>query len=100
MTDEPARYLAMARLVLEPDARTIEAGEPFEFADEPHAGMLPLNSTARRAKLRFLDAHWRETRPQQIQRLARSLGWSKGTDAEAEAHIEKFIAETERENAP
>ncbi len=93
---EAARFRALGRLVLEPDARTIEAGEQFEFAGEPHAGMLPLNAPARRAKFRALDRHWGENRrPQQINRLARSLGYT-GADGEgARAFIEEFETKEE-----
>jgi hypothetical protein len=50
-----------------------------------------------RSKLRFIDAHWRETRPQQIRRLAASLGYTGTDGAEASKFIENFIAETGKE---
>jgi hypothetical protein len=98
--DERPKYRALGRLVLEPDARKIEAGEEVVFEGTPHAGLMPLNAPARRTKLRFLDAHWRENRPQQISRLARSLGYVGTDGAEACAFIDKFISETEKETTP
>jgi hypothetical protein len=96
VTDEPARYQALGHLCLEPGWREIAAGACFEHDGPPTNGMLPLNGPARAAKLRSIDRHWRDNpRPEAIRRLARSLGWTGGTDAEAAAHIEKFIRETE-----
>jgi hypothetical protein len=96
--DEPPRYRALGRLVLEPGWREIEAGAEFEHDGPATNGMLPLNAAARVSKLASIGPRWREARPQQIHRLARSLGWTGGTDAAAEAHIENFIAETESQN--
>jgi hypothetical protein len=99
--DERPKYRALARLVLEPGWREIAAGALFEHDGPATSGMMPVNGAARRAKLRSIDRHWRDVRPQQIHRLARSLGWAGGTDAEAAAHIEAFIkTETQKEPKP
>jgi hypothetical protein len=93
---EPARYRAIGRLCLEPGWREIAAGACFEFSGRATHGMVPLNAAARKAKLASIDRHWRDNpRPEATRRLARSLGFAGGTDAEAAAHIEKFIRETE-----
>jgi hypothetical protein len=94
MTDEPARYQALGHLCLEPGWREIEDGAVFEHDGPATNGMKPLNRSARKAKLRSMD-RWREKPRVQIFRLARSLGFTAGTDAEASAHIEDFIRETE-----
>jgi hypothetical protein len=101
MTDETPRYRALGKLCLEPGWRTIEDGAEFEYSGAPHVGMEALNASARKAKLASIGPRWRQNlRPQRINRLARSLGFSHGTDAEAAAHIENFIAhETQKETA-
>jgi hypothetical protein len=96
MTDEPARYLAIGHLCLEPGWREIKDGAEFEHDGPPTNGMKPLNRSARLAKLASISPRWRETRPLQIRRLAASLGYTGGTDAAA--FIEKWIRETESQN--
>jgi hypothetical protein len=98
VTTEIPKYRALGRLCLEPGWREIAAGAEFEYSGTPSNGMVPLNGPARAAKLRSIDRHWRETRSEQIRRLAKSLGFAAGTDAEASAHIEAFIRETEIQN--
>jgi hypothetical protein len=90
----------MARLVLEPGWIEVKAGCEFYHEGLPSSGFMPLNASARAAKLRSIDRHWRDNpRPEAIRRLAKSLGFDRGTDADAVAAIEKFIRETEMEAA-
>jgi hypothetical protein len=95
MPREIPRYLALARLVLEPGWIEVKAGSEFYHEGPPSNGMLALNAAAKKAKLASISPRWREKRQTEIFRLARSFGFSHGTDAEAAAHIEKFIQETE-----
>jgi hypothetical protein len=88
-------YRALGKLCLEPGWREIAAGAVFEHAGPATNGMMPLNAAARKAKLASIGPRWREKRQAEIFRLARSLGFTGGTDAEASAHIEKFIRETQ-----
>jgi hypothetical protein len=91
MSDEAPRYRALGKLCLEPGWREIEPGAEFEHAGPATAGMRPLNAPARKVKLASIGPRWRETRPQQIHRLATSLGWSGGSTSAAEVFIEAFI---------
>jgi hypothetical protein len=95
VTDEAAKYKALGRLCLEPGWRTVEDGAEFEYSGVPSNGMLALNGPARKAKLASIGPRWREKQQAEIFRLARSLGFTGGTDAEASAHIENFIRATE-----
>jgi hypothetical protein len=102
---ERPEWRALGRIVLPATgadaSRTIEADENFFWDGVPNSAMLPLNRLSRAAKLRFLDAHWRETRPQQITRLARSLGYTSTDGAAACTFIENWIArETQIEKEP
>ena len=97
---EPARYRALGRIVLPATgadaSRTIEADENFFYDGVPHAGMMPVNAAARRAKFRALDRHWRQNpHPQQINRLARSLGHTGADGEAARAFIEAFETKEE-----
>jgi hypothetical protein len=94
---EVPRYQALGKLCLEPGWREIAAGAVFEHDGPATNGMRPLNAPARQAKLASIGPRWREARPQQISRLARSLGFTGGTDGEAAAaHIKNWVArETE-----
>jgi hypothetical protein len=90
-----AAYQALGKLCLEPGWRTIEDGAVFEHDGPATSGMRALNGPALAAKLKSISPRWREKRQAEIFRLARSLGFIGGTDAEAAAHIENFIRETE-----
>jgi hypothetical protein len=91
------RYQALGKLCLDPGWREIKDGAEFEYSGTPTCGMRPLNRAARVAKLASVGPRWREKRQAEIFRLARSIGFTGGTDAEAAAHIENFIRETESE---
>ena len=96
MTGEPARYLAISHLVLEPGGIEVKSGSEFEYSGTPSNGMLPVNAAARAARLKSIPSNWRAApHPGQIRRLARSLGFAGGTTSEATAAIEAFIRETE-----
>jgi hypothetical protein len=100
MTDETPRYRALGKLCLDPGWRTIEPGAEFEHTGAVTSGMRALNAAARKAKLASIGPRWREKRQAEIFRLARSVGFDGGSDAEAAAHIENFIRETEKETSP
>jgi hypothetical protein len=103
MSERP-QYRALGRIVLPATgvdgSRTIEADENFFYDGVPNNAFRPLNALARAAKLKSIDRHWRETPHRQIGRLAKSLGYHGADSAAAQAFIDEFIRETEKETSP
>jgi hypothetical protein len=106
MSERP-QYRALGRIVLPAagpvGARTIEAGAEFFYDGAPHFGMVPVTAAGRTAKLKSIDLHhWREARrPEQINRLAKSLGFVGTDSAAARTFIEVFIkTEIQKESTP
>jgi hypothetical protein len=102
MTGEPARYLAISHLVLEPGGIEVKSGCEFFHEGPPSNSMLPVNAAARAARLKSIPSNWRAApHPGQIRRIARSLGFAGGTTSEATAFIENFIeTEIQKETTP
>jgi hypothetical protein len=105
MTAEIPRYRALEKIELQPAGasrpRVIKVGEEFEFFGEPAIELLPLNSTARAAKLEQIQPHHYARTSVNTHRMARGLGFTGHDVNAARDFIRNFVInEIALENAP
>jgi hypothetical protein len=102
--DEVPRYRALEPIALQPAGasrpRVIKPNEEFAYEGEPGLELLPLNASARRAKLEQICPHHYGKNSVNLHRLARSLGFTGHDRNSAVSFIKSFGAnQTARLNA-